>query len=99
MEANRKKDQATVDNARLDLARSTELVARQFAPRQTLDTQRATVSQLEAAIESDDAQIDNARVLLEYTAITAPISGRTGIRQIDAGNRLSTLPIPAASSC
>ena len=86
MEANRKKDQATLDNARLDLARSTALVARQFAPRQTLDTQRATVSQLEAAIEADDAQIDNAQVLLEYTTITAPISGRTGIRQIDAGN-------------
>src|SRR6202140_2065651 len=86
MEANRKKDQATLDNARLDLARSTALVGRQFAPRQTLDTQRATVSQLEAAIEADDAQIDNAQVLLEYTTITAPISGRTGIRQIDAGN-------------
>ena len=86
MEANRKKDQATLDNARLDRARSTALVARQFAPRQTLDTQRATVSQLEATIEADDAQIDNAQVLLEYTTITAPISGRTGIRQIDAGN-------------
>ena len=86
MEANRKKDQATLDNARLDLARSTELVARQFAPRQTVDTQRATVSQLEAAIEADNAQIDSAQVLLEYTTITAPIPGRTGVRQIDAGN-------------
>ena len=86
MEANLKKDQASLENARLDLARSNELVARQVASRQTLDTQRATVSQFEAAVEADQAQIDNARVQLDYTTITAPIAGRTGIRQIDSGN-------------
>src|SRR6185437_3270406 len=43
-------------------------------------------SQLEAAVDADQAQIDNARVQLDYTTITAPISGRTGIRQIDVGN-------------
>jgi multidrug efflux system membrane fusion protein len=81
-----KKDQAMLANARADLTRSAELAARQFASRQSLDTQRATVAQLEAAVEADQAQIDNARVQLDYTTITAPIAGRTGIRQIDAGN-------------
>lgn len=86
MEANLKKDQANLANARLDLARSVALAARQFATRQSLDTQQATVDQLAAALEADQAQIDNARVQLEFATVTAPISGRTGIRQIDVGN-------------
>jgi len=84
--ANLKKDQAMLANARADLARTTELVTRQYASRQALDTQTAAVNQFEAAVEADQAQIDNARVQLDYATVTAPISGRTGIRRIDAGN-------------
>ena len=55
-------------------------------PGQTVDTQRASVKQLEAAVKVDQALIDNARTMLSYTVIASPIDGRTGLRQIDRGN-------------
>ncbi len=63
------------------------MLAQQDAiPKQQLDTQVATVHQDEAAIESDQAQIDSAKLNLVYSRITAPISGRVGLRLVDPGN-------------
>ncbi|HTN67679.1 MAG TPA: efflux RND transporter periplasmic adaptor subunit, partial [Burkholderiaceae bacterium] len=86
MLAQKAKDQAQLQNARRDLQRYTDLVRQDAATRQTLDTARAQVAQLEAALQSDDAQINFARVQLSYTRITAPISGRVGARLVDPGN-------------
>jgi membrane fusion protein, multidrug efflux system len=80
------RDEAQLANARLDLQRSTTLVTRDFVSRQTVDTQRAQVLQLEAAVQADEAAIDNATVQLGYTTIRSPIAGRTGIRLVDRGN-------------
>jgi multidrug efflux system membrane fusion protein len=82
--AKKDQDQAALANARLDLQRYTDLG--QFATRQQLDTQRATVRQDTAQIEADDAAIANARTQLDYTTIRAPIAGVTGFRQVDQGN-------------
>lgn len=79
-------DEATLANARLDLERYVKLSASNSIARQQLDTQKALVAQLEAQVKLDQAQIDNAKAILDYTTITAPISGRTGIRVVDQGN-------------
>ena len=84
--AKKAQDQAQLGNARLNLQRDQDLVIRQFATQQTVDNEKASVAQLEATIQGDDAAIENARVQLGYTTITAPIGGRTGIRLIDQGN-------------
>jgi multidrug efflux system membrane fusion protein len=86
MEANQKRDQAQLLNARADLARYRDLSRRDFASRQSVDTQQAQVGQLEATVAADQAQIDTAKVNLDYTTIRAPFDGRTGIRIVDAGN-------------
>jgi multidrug efflux system membrane fusion protein len=80
------RDEAQLVNAKLDLERYSSLVIKEFATRQSVDTQRAMVAQLEAAIQGDQAAIDNARVQLGYTTITSPLSGRTGVRLVDQGN-------------
>jgi membrane fusion protein, multidrug efflux system len=79
-------DQAQLSNAQLNLQRDENLVIRQYATQQTVDNEKASVAQLQATIKGDDAAIENARVQLGYTTLTAPISGRTGIRLIDQGN-------------
>jgi len=79
-------DEAMLENAKLDLARFQTLGQREFASRQSVDTQAATVRQLEATIKGDQAVIDNARVQLGYTMITSPLDGRTGVRLVDQGN-------------
>jgi len=84
--AQRARDQAQLDNAREDLARYVELARHGAIDRKTLDTQRAQVAVLQATIQSDDAQIQAARVQLDYTRITAPLTGRTGALQVDPGN-------------
>jgi multidrug efflux system membrane fusion protein len=84
--AKQAQDQAQLENARLDLARYQTLGQRDFASRQTVDTQSATVRQLEATIKGDQAAIDNAQVQLGYTTITSPLDGRTGVRLVDQGN-------------
>ncbi|MCC6890526.1 MAG: efflux RND transporter periplasmic adaptor subunit [Hyphomicrobiales bacterium] len=78
--------EAQLANARLDLERYTKLAASNAVNKQQVDTQRALVAQLEAQVRADQAAIDNARAILSYTEITAPIAGRTGIRQVDEGN-------------
>ena len=84
--AKKAQDEAQLANARLDLDRYTRLAATNAVNKQQLDTQRALVSQLEAQIKLDQATVDNARAILSYTDIIAPIAGRTGIRLVDAGN-------------
>jgi multidrug efflux system membrane fusion protein len=79
-------DEATLANARLDLERYTRLVASNSIPRQQLDTQKSLVAQQEAQVQLDQAAIDNAKAILDYTKVVAPISGRTGIRLVDQGN-------------
>ena len=84
--AKKVQDEANLANAKLDLQRFNDLATRNFAPKQQVDTQRATVAQLEAQIQGDQAAIDSAKTQLDYTTITSPISGRTGIRLVDQGN-------------
>ncbi len=84
--ANKAKDEAQLANAKLDLKRFVDL--RDFASKQSVDTQGTLVAQLEAAVKSDEAMIENATVQLGYTTITSPITGRTGVRLIDAGNMI-----------
>jgi multidrug efflux system membrane fusion protein len=84
--AKKAQDEATLENARLDLARYEQLAKSNAGSKQQADTQRATVAQLEALVRSDQAAIDNAQTMLGYTKITAPISGRTGLRLVDQGN-------------
>jgi membrane fusion protein, multidrug efflux system len=84
--AKKAQDEAQLANARLDLDRYTRLAATNAVNKQQLDTQRALVAQLEAQIKLDQAAIDNARAVLSYTDVIAPIAGRTGIRLVDAGN-------------
>jgi multidrug efflux system membrane fusion protein len=79
-------DEASLANAKLDLERYSKLVASNSIPRQQLDTQKMTVAQQEAQVKLDQAAIDNAKAVLDYTDIIAPIAGRTGIRLVDKGN-------------
>lgn len=84
--AKKAQDEAQLGNARLDLGRYQRLLATAAASRQQADTQRATVAQLEATVRADQGAIDAAKVQLDYTTITAPFDGITGIRQVDPGN-------------
>jgi multidrug efflux system membrane fusion protein len=86
--AKKAQDEAQLANAKLDLERYTRLAATNAVNKQQLDTQRALVAQLEAQVKLDQAAINNARAILSYTDITAPIAGRTGIRQVDRGNMI-----------
>src|SRR5258706_1027201 len=85
-EADKVRNEALLANARLDLDRFSALATREFATRQSVDTQGALVAQYRAAIQRDLAVIDSARVQLGYTTIAAPLAGRTGLRLIDQGN-------------
>lgn len=80
------RDSALLDDAKLDLERYQEAFASNAIPKQQLDTQVATVHQDEGTVELDQGQLDNAKVQLAYCHITAPISGRVGLRLVDAGN-------------
>jgi len=82
----RLKDQALLDGALLDMRRYDTLAQKDFATRQQVDQQHALVEQYRAQIKNDEAQIDYVRTQLGYTNISAPISGRVGIRQVDQGN-------------
>jgi multidrug efflux system membrane fusion protein len=84
--AKKAQDEAQLANARLDLERYTRLAITNAVNKQQLDTQKAMVAQLVAQVQLDQAAIDSARATLSYTDVIAPITGRTGIRQIDEGN-------------
>jgi membrane fusion protein, multidrug efflux system len=79
-------DVAQLGNARTVFQRDSELLAKKVLDQQTYDTQKYQVDQFDAAIKADDANIESAQVQLNYTQITAPIDGRVGVRQVDAGN-------------
>jgi multidrug efflux system membrane fusion protein len=80
------KDAAQLTNAKRDLDRYNLLQPQDLASKQTVDTQHAMVDQLSAQLQVDQAVIDNAHTQLDYTRITSPIDGRTGIRLVDPGN-------------
>ncbi|MBS7589205.1 efflux RND transporter periplasmic adaptor subunit [Ancylobacter defluvii] len=80
------KDQAQLKGAEADLTRYSQLVQKDYASRQSLDQQQATVDGLKASIVADDAAIETAQTNLAYTTLIAPVDGRMGIRQLDAGN-------------
>jgi membrane fusion protein, multidrug efflux system len=84
--ATKAKDAAQLANAKRDLERYTILQPQDLASKQTVDTQHAMVDQLTAQVQVDQAAVDNARTQLDYTRITSPINGRTGIRLVDPGN-------------
>lgn len=86
--ATKAKDDAQLGTAKLDLDRYIILAPQNLVAAQTVDTQRSLVAQLQAQLKIDQAIIDNARTQLDYTTITAPIAGRTGIRQVDPGNNV-----------
>ncbi len=90
-------DEATLVNAKLDLARFQETVARGIEARTKLDAQIALVGQLTATIQGDQAAIDTAQLNLTYSSITAPVEGRVGLRLIDLGNIVRAAD-PAASA-
>ena len=79
-------DQALLQNARVDLARYMGLYKEDSIAKQQLDTQAALVRQYQASIQADQAQVENARLQLSFCHITAPTSGRIGLRQVDVGN-------------
>jgi len=80
------RDQALLANARIDVERYRTLYAQDSIAKQQVDTQEALVRQYEGTVKFDQGQIDNARLQLTYSRITAPISGRLGLRLVDAGN-------------
>jgi multidrug efflux system membrane fusion protein len=80
------RDAALLANARIDLERYRTLLAQDSIAKQQLDTQDALVRQYEGTVKIDQGQLDNARLQLAYSRVTAPIPGRLGLRQVDEGN-------------
>jgi membrane fusion protein, multidrug efflux system len=80
------RDQAALENARIDLIRYQQLVPQKAIPEQQLATQQATVHQDEGVVKLDEGQIEGARVNLAYCKIAAPVAGRIGLRLVDSGN-------------
>jgi membrane fusion protein, multidrug efflux system len=86
---NLERDQAQLTNAEANLSRYTQLGDKGWATPQLIETQKAQVGELQAAIKADQALIDAAKVELSFTRLTSPIDGVVGIRQIDVGNIIS----------
>ena len=84
------KDQAALENARIDLVRYQQLVPQKAIPEQQLATQQATVHMDEGAVKLDEGQIESAKVNLAYCKIAAPATGRIGLRLVDPGNIVQT---------
>ncbi|HLZ43743.1 MAG TPA: MdtA/MuxA family multidrug efflux RND transporter periplasmic adaptor subunit [Candidatus Sulfotelmatobacter sp.] len=86
MQAQLFRDQAQLRDARLNLERYTALIPSSSIAQQQVDTQKATVDQLDGTVRNDQAQINSAKLNITYCHITAPFSGRIGLRQVDPGN-------------
>jgi multidrug efflux system membrane fusion protein len=84
------RDQALLEEARLDQKRYERLVAQDSIAQQLFDAQKALVHQYEGTVKIDQGVVDNARVNLLYTRITAPVTGRVGLRLVDPGNYVQT---------
>ena len=82
------RDQALLENAKADLERYEALLKQDSIERQKVDTQKSLVNQYEASLAADRAAIASAELQLSYTKITAPLTGRIGLRQVDAGNMI-----------
>ena len=85
-QGNLQRDQSLLTNARLDLKRYQGLAADNTIARQQLDTQQSLVTQYEATVATDTAQLNLAKLNLQYTHIVSPVAGRVGLRQVDQGN-------------
>jgi len=86
MEANIRRGEAQLQGAEAELGRLSSLGAREFASRSSIDNQRAQVAQFKATIEADTAQLERAKIELDYATIRSPIDGRAGLRFVDEGN-------------
>src|SRR5580692_11135734 len=86
MQAQLFRDQAQLRDAKLNLDRYTALIPSGSIAQQQVDTQKALVDQLDGTVRTDQAQIETARLNIVYCHITAPFSGRVGLRQVDPGN-------------
>lgn len=86
MQAQLFRDQAQLRDAKLNLERYTSLIPSGSIAQQQVDTQKALVDQLDGTVRNDQAQIDSAKLNMTYCHITAPFSGRIGLRQVDSGN-------------
>ncbi len=84
------KDNATLSNARRDLARYQQLVKTNLVSRQELDTQQSLVTESLGTVKADEAAVASAQLQLDWTRIAAPIDGRVGLKQVDIGNQIST---------
>ncbi len=84
------KDQATLANARRDLSRYEKLAKTSLVSQQELDTQRSLVSETLGTLKADEGNVASAQLNLTYSRITAPISGRVGLKQVDVGNYISS---------
>ena len=94
-EAARDRDRALLATAELDFGRSSQLIGQGFATRQTYDTQKNQIAQLQAALRADEASIEYASLQLTYSRIVAPFDGRTGVRLLDQGNLVrASAPAP-----
>jgi multidrug efflux system membrane fusion protein len=80
------RDQASLENAKIDLARYQTLIAQNAIAGQQVDTQRALVKQFEGTVKNDEGQIEGVKLNITYTHINAPITGRIGLRLVDPGN-------------
>jgi len=80
------KDEALLRNAQLDLERYRTLLSQDSISKQQVDTQESLVHQYEGTVKSDQGQVDNAKLQLTYSRVTAPIGGVVGLRQVDPGN-------------
>ena len=80
------RDAALMKNAELDLQRYQDLLSKDAIARQQVETQAALVRQLQGTVQADQAQIDLAKLQLSYTRVTAPISGRLGLKQVELGS-------------
>jgi multidrug efflux system membrane fusion protein len=80
------RDAALMKNAELDLQRYQDLLSKDAIARQQVETQAALVRQLQGTVQADQAQIDMAKLQLSYTRVTAPISGRLGLKQVELGS-------------
>ncbi len=94
MEAQLVRDKAQLTNARRDVDRYAPLVAKDFVSRQQYDTAVTTVLALEASVRADEAALENAKVLLTYYTITAPIDGRLGMVTAKVGNNVKANDVP-----
>lgn len=80
------RDQALLQNAQLDLARYRQLLGQNSISKQQVDTQDALVKQYQGTVKLDQGSVDNAKLQLDYSRVTAPVAGRVGLRQVDPGN-------------